>query len=61
MKYPWIAEAIMDWAIDPCKHKGDEIICNECELQGEICERLSELAAIISNEIKEGERLDDKN
>ena len=55
MKYPWIAEAIMDWTIDPCKHKGDEIICNECELQGEICERLSELAAIISNEIKEGE------
>ena len=55
MKYPWIAEAIMDWAIDPCKHKGDEIICNECELQGEICERLSELSAIIFSEIKERE------
>ena len=55
MKYPWIAEAIMDWAIDPCKYKGDEIICNECSLRGEICDKLSELVAIISNEIKKEE------
>ena len=55
MKYPWIAEAIIDWGIDPCKYKGDEIICNECSLKGEICDKLSELAAIIANEIKEEE------
>ena len=55
MKYPWIAEAIMDWSIDPCKYKGDEIICNKCELEGEICERLSELSAIIFSKIKERE------
>ena len=52
MEYPWIAEAIMDWAIDPCKHKGDEIICDKCELKGEICEKLSELAEIIGDKIK---------
>ena len=55
MKYPWIAEAIMDWEIDPCKHKGNEIICDKCELRGEICEKLSELATIIFSKIKEGE------
>ena len=55
MIYPWIAEAIIDWGIDTCKYKGDEIICNECSLKGEICDKLSELAAIISNEIKEEE------
>ena len=53
MEYPWIAEAILDWEVDPCKHKGNEINCDECELYGEICEKLSELAMIISNKIKE--------
>ena len=55
MEYPWIAEAIMDWEIYPCNHKGNEIICNECVLSGETCERLSELAEIISSKVKEGE------
>ena len=53
MKYPWIAEAIIDWGIDPCKHKGDEIFCDDCKLKGKICEKLSELSKIISNKIKE--------
>ena len=52
MKYPWIAEAILDWEVYPCKHKGNEINCDKCELYGEICEKLSELAMIISNKIK---------
>ena len=53
MKYPWIAEAIIDWGIDSCKYKGDEIICNECSLRGEICDKLLELSKIISQKIKE--------
>ena len=61
MEYPWIAEAIIDWNIDPCKHKGNEMICDKCALRGEICEKLSELATIISNKIKEEGKLDDKN
>ena len=55
MEYPWIAEAIMDWGIDPCEYKGNEIICDKCELRGEICEKLSELTTIIFSKIKEGE------
>ena len=54
MIYPWIAEAIMDWGVDSCKRKGNEIICDKCELRGEICEKLSELAMIIANKIKKG-------
>ena len=53
MKYPWIAEAIIDWGIDPSKHQGDEIICDECKVKGKICDKLSELSEIISNKIKE--------
>ena len=52
MIYPWIAEAIMDWEENLCKHKGNEIICDKCELRGEICEKLSKLAIIIANKIK---------
>ena len=52
MEYPWIAEAILDWEVYPCKHNGNEIICDKCELYGEICEKLSELAMIISNKMK---------
>ena len=52
MIYPWIAEAIMDWEVGPCKHKGDEIICDKCELNGEICEKLTELAMLIDDKIK---------
>ena len=51
MEYPWIAEAIMDWEIEPCKCKGHEMDCDKCELKGEICEKLLELAAIISSKI----------
>ena len=56
MKYPWIAEAIIEWKINFCRYKGEEIFCNECEFDGEICDKLSELAKIIANKIKdEGE------
>ena len=56
MKYPWIAEAIIEWKINFCRCKGKEIFCNECEFDGEICDKLSELAKIITNKIKdEGE------
>ena len=55
MKYPWIAEAIMDWKIDPCKYKGNEINCDNCALKGKICKKLSELATIISDKLKEEE------
>ena len=58
MIYPWIAEAIMDWVWEdgPCKHKGNEIICDKCELSGEICKKLTELGMIITDKIKkEGE------
>ena len=55
MKHPWIAEAIMDWEIYPCNRKRNEIICNECTLNGEICEKLLELAVIISSKIEEEE------
>ena len=56
MKYPWIAEAIIEWKINFCRYKGEEIFCNECEFDGEICDKLSELAKIITNKIKdEGE------
>ena len=53
MKYPWIAEAIMDWGIDLCKYKGSKINCNDCKLRGKICKELSELAIIISDKLKE--------
>ena len=53
MKYPWIAEALIEWKINFCRHKGEEIFCNECELRGKICEKLSELAIIIADKIKE--------
>ena len=52
MEYPWIAEAIIDWETYPCNHKGNEIFCDNCELRGEICEKLSELAEIIGDKIK---------
>ena len=55
MKYPWIAEAIIEWKINLCRYKGEEMFCNECELDGEICSRLLELAKLISNKIKEEE------
>ena len=55
MKYPWIAEAIIEWKINFCRCKGKEIFCNECELDGEICDKLTELAKIITNKIKEEE------
>ena len=53
MKYPWIAEAITDWKLEHCKHKGNEMFCNNCALEGEICDKLLELSEIISNKIKE--------
>ena len=53
MEYPWIAEAIMDWEIDPCKRKGNKIFCDNCALRGEICEKLLELSEIISQKIRE--------
>ena len=54
MEYPWITEAIIDWKINTCcNYKGDEIFCNKCELRGKICEKLSELAIIIADKIKE--------
>ena len=52
MEYPWIAEALIEWEIEPCKRKGREMDCDKCVLKGEICEKLSELAMIISNKIK---------
>ena len=51
MKYPWIAEALIDWEIDPCKHKGREIDCDKCALKGELCEKLLEVATIISDKL----------
>ena len=51
MKYPWIAEALIDWEIDPCKHKGREIDCDKCALKGELCEKLLEVATIIADKI----------
>ena len=53
MKYPWIAEAITDWKLEHCKHKGNEMFCNNCALEGEICDKLLELSEIITNKIKE--------
>ena len=61
MKYPWIAEAIIEWKINLCRYKGEEMFCNECELDGEICSRLLELAKLISNKMKDEGELDDKN
>ena len=55
MKYPWIAEAIIEWKINFCRYKGKEILCNECEFDGEICNKLSELAKIITIKIKDEE------
>ena len=52
MEYPWIAEALIEWETEPCKRKGREMDCDKCALKGEICEKLSELAMIISNKIK---------
>ena len=53
MKYPWIADAIIEWNINFCRYKGGNIFCNECELDGEICSKLLELAKLISNKIKD--------
>ena len=52
-KYPWIAEAIIEWKMGFCRYKGKEIFCGECELNCEICDKLSELATIIADKIKE--------
>ena len=56
MEYPWIAEALMDWKIDPCKRKGREMDCDKCVLRGEICEKLLEVVTIISDKIIEREK-----
>ena len=53
MKYPWIAEAIIEWKSGICKHKGDVLFCKDCNLDGKICEKLSELAKDINDKIKE--------
>ena len=52
MKYPWIAEAIMEWKMDTCRYEDEEVFCGECELNCEICDKLSELAIIITDKIK---------
>ena len=56
MKCPWIAEAVIDWKLEFCRHKGtEETYCNECQLNGKICEKLSELAITIADEMKREE------
>ena len=47
MKYPWVAEAIIEWKINFCRCEGKELFCNECGFYGEICDKLLELAEII--------------
>ena len=62
MKYPWIAEAIIEWKLGNCEHEGEEIFCNECGFNNEICDKLSEIAKIVLNDIEDEEgELDDKN
>ena len=51
-KYPWVAEAILEWKLVTCRHKGEETFCDECGFNGEICDKLSELAKIIINDIE---------
>ena len=54
-KYPWVAEAIMEWKLVSCRHKGEETFCDECGFAGEICDKLSELAEIIIDDIEDEE------
>ena len=54
-KYPWVAEAILEWKLVSCRRKGEEIFCDECGFAGEICDKLSELAEIIINDIEDEE------
>ena len=54
-KYPWIADAIMDWKVNTCTHKGDKINCRKCKLRGEACKKIFELATIISKKVQEEE------
>lgn len=54
-KYPRVAEAIIEWKLVTCRRKGEETFCNECGFNGEICNKLSELAEIIIKDIEEGE------
>ena len=53
MNYPWIGEAIMEWEINSCRYEDKKVFCSECEFNGEICDKLSELAIIIADKIKE--------
>ena len=53
MKYPWIAEAIIEWKKGSCRYEDEEVFCSECKLNCKICDELSELATTIANKIKE--------
>ena len=55
MKYPWIAEKIIEWKLGTCEHEGEEIFCNECGFNNEICDKLSEIAQIVLNDIEDEE------
>ena len=57
-KYPWIAEAILEWEMNICSHKGEKLYCDECMLDGKICGMIVDLAKTIEDKIKEEEEED---
>ena len=51
MKYPWIAEKIIECYLCSSDLEGEELFCVECGFNNEICAILSDIAKIVLNAI----------